>query len=110
VFVPRTSRTSVATWFWQTEGRSAERVTLGVRPSEFILLELRSPSRRIFIGSLSPPRSGRLIGPSSALLFDLGKLVDLFVCLLEFRVFFFCVFLERYMKLAPSLDSKLVAS
>jgi hypothetical protein len=32
-----------------------ERVTLGVRPSEFILLELRSPSRRIFIGSHSLP-------------------------------------------------------
>jgi hypothetical protein len=33
VFVPRNSGTSVATWFWQTEGRSAERVILGVRPS-----------------------------------------------------------------------------
>jgi hypothetical protein len=55
VFVPRTSSTTVATWFWQTEGRSAERVILGVRPSEFIFLELRSPSRRIFIGSQSPP-------------------------------------------------------
>jgi hypothetical protein len=44
------------------------------------------------------------------LLFDLGKLVDLFVCLLEFRVLFFCFFLERYMKLAPSFYSKLVAS
>jgi hypothetical protein len=56
----------VATWFWKTEGRSAERVILGVRPSEFVLLELRSPSRRIFIGSHSlSPHSGRLIGPSS---------------------------------------------
>jgi hypothetical protein len=28
-FVPRTSSTPVATWFWQTEGRSAECVILG---------------------------------------------------------------------------------
>jgi hypothetical protein len=55
VFVPRTSSTPVATWFWQTEGRSAERVILGVRPSQFILLEFRSPSRRIFIGSIHCP-------------------------------------------------------
>jgi hypothetical protein len=48
VFVPRTSSTPVATWFWQTEGRSAERMILGVRPSEFISLEFQSPSRRIF--------------------------------------------------------------
>jgi hypothetical protein len=56
-FVPRTSSTPVATWFWQTEGRSAERVILGVRLSEFILSEFQSPSRRIFIGchSLPPP-------------------------------------------------------
>jgi hypothetical protein len=69
VFVPRTSSTLVATWFWQTEGRSAERMILGVRPSEFILLEFQSPSRRIFIGSYSlpPPLSGRLIGPSCCL-------------------------------------------
>jgi hypothetical protein len=32
-FVPKTSSTPVATWFWQTEGRSAERVISGVRPS-----------------------------------------------------------------------------
>jgi hypothetical protein len=55
VFVPRTSSTPVATWFWQTEGRSAECVILGVRPSEFILLEFQSPSIRIFIGSHSLP-------------------------------------------------------
>jgi hypothetical protein len=55
VFVPRTSSTPVATWFWQTEGRSAERVILGVRPSEFILSEFQSPSRRIFIDSHSLP-------------------------------------------------------
>jgi hypothetical protein len=54
-FVPRTSSTPVATWCWQTEGRSAERVILGVRPSGFILLEFQSPSRTIFIGSHSPP-------------------------------------------------------
>jgi hypothetical protein len=65
VFVPRTSSTPVATWFWQKEGRSTERVILGVRPSEFILLEIQSLSRRIFIGSHSlPPLSGLLIGPS----------------------------------------------
>jgi hypothetical protein len=45
VFVPRTSSTPVATWFWQTEGRSAEHVILGVRPSKFILLEFQSPSK-----------------------------------------------------------------
>jgi hypothetical protein len=56
VFVPRTGSTPVATWFWQTEGRSAERVILGFRPSEFILSEFQSPLRRIFIGSIhSPP-------------------------------------------------------
>jgi hypothetical protein len=32
-FVPRTNSTPVATWFWQTEGRSVERVISGVRPS-----------------------------------------------------------------------------
>jgi hypothetical protein len=57
VFVPRTSCTPVATWFWQTEGRSAERVILGVRLSEFILSEFLSPSRRIFISSHSLPPS-----------------------------------------------------
>jgi hypothetical protein len=55
VFVLRTSSTPVATWFWQTEGRSAKRLILGVRPSEFILSEFQSPSRRIFIGSHSLP-------------------------------------------------------
>jgi hypothetical protein len=55
VSAPHTSSTLVATWFWQTEGRSAECVILGVRPSEFILLEFQSPSRRIFIGSHSLP-------------------------------------------------------
>jgi hypothetical protein len=67
VFILRTSSTSVTTWFWQTEGRSAERVILGVRPSKFILLELQSPLRRIFIGSHSLPPSGRLIGPSTVM-------------------------------------------
>jgi hypothetical protein len=55
VFVPRTSSTPVATWFWQAEGRSADYVILGVRPSEFILLEFQSLSRRIFISSHSLP-------------------------------------------------------
>jgi hypothetical protein len=64
VFVPRTSSTAVATWFWQTEGRSAEHVILGFRPSEFILSEFQSHSRRIFIDSHSLPLSGSLIGPS----------------------------------------------
>jgi hypothetical protein len=63
-FVPRTSSTPVATWFRQTEGRSAERVIFGVRPSEFILSEFQSPSRRNYVGSHSLPPSGRLIGPS----------------------------------------------
>jgi hypothetical protein len=63
-FVPRTSSTPVATWFWQTEGRSAERVISGVRLSWFVLSEFQSPSRRIFIGSIHSPLSGRLIGPS----------------------------------------------
>jgi hypothetical protein len=56
-FVPRTSSTPVATWFWQTEGRIAECVILGVRPSEFFLSEFQTPSRRIFIGSHSLPPS-----------------------------------------------------
>jgi hypothetical protein len=66
VFVPRTSSTPVATGFWQTEGRSVECVILGVRPSEFILLEFQSPSRKIFyrLPFTPPPLSGRLIGPS----------------------------------------------
>jgi hypothetical protein len=55
VFVPRTSRTLLATWFWQTEGRSAERVILGVRLSEFILLEFQSPSRRILSAAIQSP-------------------------------------------------------
>jgi hypothetical protein len=66
VFVPRTSSTPVATWIWQTEGRSVECVIFGVRPSEFILLEFQSPSRRIFICSHSlPPSLVRRIGPSA---------------------------------------------
>jgi hypothetical protein len=32
-FVTRTSSTTVATWFWLTEGRSAERAISGVRLS-----------------------------------------------------------------------------
>jgi hypothetical protein len=65
VFVPRTSSTPVATLFWQMEGRSTELVILGVQPSEFILLEFQSHSRRIFIGSHSLPPSSHLISPST---------------------------------------------
>jgi hypothetical protein len=77
VFVPRTSSTPVATWFWQRVGSSAERVILGVRPIEFILSEFQSPSRRIFIGSHSlPPLSGRLISPSGGRVgYKLGRQV-----------------------------------
>jgi hypothetical protein len=62
VFVPMTSSTPVATWFWQTEGRSVECVILGVRPSEFILLEFQSPSREFLLALIHSPLSGRLIG------------------------------------------------
>jgi hypothetical protein len=55
VFVPRTSSTPVATWFWQMEGRSAEHVIFGVQPSEFILLEFQSPSRRILSAPIHSP-------------------------------------------------------
>jgi hypothetical protein len=55
VSVSRTSSTPVATWFWQTEDTSAEHVILWVRPSEFVLLEFHSTSRRIFMGSQSLP-------------------------------------------------------
>jgi hypothetical protein len=55
VFVPKTSSTPMATWFWQTEGTSAERVISRVQLSEFILSEFLSPSSRIFIGSHSLP-------------------------------------------------------
>jgi hypothetical protein len=79
VFVPRTSSTLVATWFWQTEGRSVERVILGVRLSEFILLEFQSPSRRIFISShslpplWSPNRSFKWYQSQLRVLFDSNK-------------------------------------
>jgi hypothetical protein len=75
-FVPRTSSTPVATWCWQTEGRSVERVILGVRPSGFILSEFQSPSRRFFIGShsLPPPLFGHLIGPSKIRQDKYGKI------------------------------------
>jgi hypothetical protein len=65
VFVPRTSSTTVATWFWQTEDRSAECVIWGSdRASSscwsFNLLREEFLSAPIH----SPPLSGRLIGPS----------------------------------------------
>jgi hypothetical protein len=62
VFIPRTSSTSVATWFWQRKVECGA-CDFGC-PAEFVLLELRSPSRRIFIGSHSLPLSDRLIDPS----------------------------------------------
>jgi hypothetical protein len=64
-FVPRTSCTPVASWFWQTEGRSAERVILAVRPSEFILSEFQSPREEFLSAPIQSPLSGRLIGPST---------------------------------------------
>jgi hypothetical protein len=54
VLVPRSSGTPVATWAWPIWVVSRRRVLEVV----FILLEFRSPSRRIFIGSHSLPLSG----------------------------------------------------
>jgi hypothetical protein len=51
VLVPRSSGTPVATWAWPTWVVSRRRVLEVL----FILLEFPSPSRRIFIGSHSPP-------------------------------------------------------
>jgi hypothetical protein len=51
VLVPRSSGTPVATWAWPTWVVSWRRALEAV----FILLELPSPSRRIFIGSHSLP-------------------------------------------------------
>jgi hypothetical protein len=64
VFVPRTSSTTVAAWFWQTEGRSAEHViVVSDRVSSscwsFNLL------REEFLSTpIHSPLSGGLIGPS----------------------------------------------
>jgi hypothetical protein len=52
--VPRSSGTPVATWAWPTWVVSRRLVLEAM----FILLELPSPSRRIFIGSHSLPLSG----------------------------------------------------
>jgi hypothetical protein len=61
VLVPRFSSTPVATWTWPIWVVSWRRVSEAI----FILLELSSPSRRIFIGSHSlPPSLVRRIGPS----------------------------------------------
>jgi hypothetical protein len=49
VFAPRTSSTLMATWFWQTKGRSAERMILGVRPSSSCLGS--HPIREEFLSS-----------------------------------------------------------
>jgi hypothetical protein len=66
VFVPRTSSTSVATRFWQTEGRSVDRVILG-GPTERVHLVGVSISfeKNFYQLPFTPPLSGRLIGPSS---------------------------------------------
>jgi hypothetical protein len=61
VLVPRSSGTTVATWAWPTWVVSRTRVLEAL----FILLEFLSPSRRIFIGSHSPPSMVRRIGPSA---------------------------------------------
>jgi hypothetical protein len=62
VLVPRSSGTPVATWAWPTWVVSRRRVLEVV----FVLLEISSPSRRIFIGSHSlPPSLVRRIGPSA---------------------------------------------
>jgi hypothetical protein len=59
VLVPWSSSTSVAAWTWPTWVVSRRRVLEAV----FVLLESPS-SRRIFIGSHSPPPLVRHIGPS----------------------------------------------
>jgi hypothetical protein len=51
VLVPRSNGTLVATWAWPTWVVSRRHVL----EAGFILLEFASPSRRIFIGSLSLP-------------------------------------------------------
>jgi hypothetical protein len=65
VFVRRTSSTPVATWFWQTEDRSAERMILGVRPSEFILLNFNLIREEFLPAPIHFLLSGRIIGPSA---------------------------------------------
>jgi hypothetical protein len=64
VFVPRTSSTPVATWFWQTEGRSAERVILVVRLRVHLVGVSISFENNFFSTLIHSPLSGRLIGPS----------------------------------------------
>jgi hypothetical protein len=70
VLVPRSSGTPVTTWAWPTWVVSQRRVL----EAAFILLEFRSPLRRIFIGSHSlPPPLVRRIGPSASHLWDLPR-------------------------------------
>jgi hypothetical protein len=68
VFVPRTSSTSVAAWFWQTEGRSAECVILG-GPIERVHLVgvLIFTEKNFYWLPFTPPSSGLLIGPSTCI-------------------------------------------
>jgi hypothetical protein len=64
-FVPRTSRTPVATWFWQTEGISAERVIWGSDRASSSYRSFNLPREGFLSAPIHSPLSGRLIGPSS---------------------------------------------
>jgi hypothetical protein len=55
VFVPRTSSTPVATWFWQTEGRSAEHVILGSDRASSSCWSFNLLREEFFFGSHSLP-------------------------------------------------------
>jgi hypothetical protein len=61
MFVPRTSSTPVATWFWQTEGRSAE---CGGPTERVHLVGVSISFEKNFYRHPFTPLSGRLIGPS----------------------------------------------
>jgi hypothetical protein len=65
VFVPRTSSTPVATWFWQTEGRSVE-CDFGGSTQRVHLVRVSISFEKNFyrLPFTPPPLSGRLIGPS----------------------------------------------
>jgi hypothetical protein len=64
VFVPRTSSTPVATWFWQTEGRSAERVILGSDRTSSFCRSFNLLREEFLAAPIHSPLSGHLIGPS----------------------------------------------
>jgi hypothetical protein len=63
-FAPRTSGTPVATWCWQTEGRSAERVILGVDRAGSSCRSFNFLREEFLSAPIHSPLSGRLIGPS----------------------------------------------